>query len=40
VQNSLVDDPEAPGQLTTLITGTASFEEMADFVEHLQPVTP
>ncbi len=40
VQNSLVDDPQAPGQLTTLITGTASFEEMAQFVDHLQPVTP
>ena len=40
VQNSLVDDPAAPGELTTLITGTASFEEMAEFVEHLQPVTP
>jgi Protein of unknown function (DUF4245) len=39
VQNSLVDDPEAAGQLTTLVTGTASFEEMADFVTHLQPVT-
>ena len=40
VQNSLVDDPQAAGELTTLITGTASFEEMAEFVEHLQPVTP
>ena len=39
VQNSLVDDPQAPGELTTLVTGTASFEEMAEFVEHLQPVT-
>ena len=33
VQNSLVDDPQAPGELTTLVTGTASFEEMADFVD-------
>ncbi len=40
LQNSLVDDPSAPGELTTLITGTASFEEMAEFVTHLQPVTP
>jgi hypothetical protein len=40
VQNSLVDDPQAPGELTTLVTGTASFEEMADFVTYLRPVTP
>jgi hypothetical protein len=40
VQNSLVDDPKAPGRLTTLVTGTATFEEMADFVTHLEPVTP
>ena len=40
VQNSLVDDPSAPGELTTLVTGTASFEEMADFIGYLQPVTP
>ena len=35
-----VDDPQAPGELTTLVTGTATFEEMADFVTYLQPVTP
>ncbi len=40
VQNSLVDDPQAAGELTTLITGTASFEEMADFVTYLEPVAP
>ena len=40
VQNSLVDDPQTAGELTTLVTGTASFEEMAEFVEHLEPVTP
>ena len=40
VQNSLLDDPETSGDLTTLVTGTASFEEMADFVTYLQPVTP
>ena len=40
VQNSLVDDPQTPGELTTLITGTASFEEMAQFVDHREPVTP
>jgi hypothetical protein len=26
--------------LTTLITGTATFDEMKQFVETLQPVTP
>jgi hypothetical protein len=39
VQNSLLHQPEAEGELTTLITGTADFEDMAVFVEHLQPVT-
>ena len=27
------------GELTTLVTGTASFEEMTEFIGHLQPVT-
>jgi len=40
LQNSLVDDPTTAGELTTLVTGTASFEEMTEFVGHLQPVTP
>ena len=40
MQNSLLDDPETSGDLTTLVTGTATFEEMADFVTYLQPVTP
>ena len=39
VQNSLVDAPKAPGELTTLVTGTASFDEMAEFVTYLRPVT-
>jgi hypothetical protein len=39
-QNSLVAEPDAPGELTTLVTGTASFEEMADFIGYLEPVTP
>ena len=39
VQNSLLDDPETTGDLTTLITGTASFEEMAELVTYLEPVT-
>jgi hypothetical protein len=40
VQNSLVLEPESSGQLTTLVTGTASFEEMATFLTYLQPVQP
>lgn len=40
VQNSLVDAPEGEGVLTTLVTGTATFEEMEQFVETLQPVAP
>ena len=40
VQNSLVDAPEGADELTTLITGTATFDEMKQFVETLQPVTP
>ncbi|KGN33952.1 hypothetical protein N802_07745 [Knoellia sinensis KCTC 19936] len=39
VQNSLVDRRTEPGELTTLLTGTATFEEMAFFAEHLEPVT-
>ena len=40
VQNSLVDAPEGEDELTTLITGTATFDEMTQFVETLQPVAP
>jgi Protein of unknown function (DUF4245) len=40
VQNSLLDDPKTSGDLTTLITGTASLEQMADFATYLQPVAP
>ncbi|HZB68628.1 MAG TPA: DUF4245 domain-containing protein [Ornithinibacter sp.] len=40
VQNSLLDDPQTSGDLTTLVTGTASFEEMAEFVTYLEPVGP
>ena len=39
-QNSLLDDPQTEGDLTTLITGTASLAEMADFATFLQPVAP
>ncbi len=39
VQNSLLSVPaEGSGELATLITGTASFDEMTVYVEHLQPV--
>lgn len=37
-QNSLLYHPDDPNELTTLVTGTASFEDMAFFIEHLQPV--
>ncbi len=37
VQNSLLNRPEAAGELTTLITGTAGFDDMALFIEHLEP---
>ncbi len=38
VQNSLLYQPTQPGDLTTLVTGTADFDEMAFFIEHLEPV--
>lgn len=38
VQNSLLHQPEADGELTTLVTGTADFDDMAFFIEHLEPV--
>lgn len=39
VQNSLLSVPEnGSGELATLITGTASFEDMATYIESLQPV--
>jgi hypothetical protein len=37
-QNSMLYHPEDPGELTTLITGTAGFADMKFFVEHLGPV--
>ena len=36
----MLDDPRTTGDLTTLVTGTASFEEMAELVTYLQPVAP
>ena len=38
-QNSLYTD-DGPGGLATLVTGTASFEEMAEFIGYLEPVAP
>lgn len=40
LQNSLVHRPDAEGELTTLVTGTASFEEMEFFITRLRPITP
>lgn len=38
VQNSLLSVPEAgSGELATLVTGTATFEEMATYIESLRP---
>ena len=39
VQNSLLDRRTEPGELTTLLTGTGTFEELAFVAEHLGPVT-
>lgn len=39
VQNSLVYKPETKGELTWLVTGDATFEDMQVLIEHLQPVT-
>ncbi|GAB3448804.1 hypothetical protein GCM10027517_34290 [Phycicoccus ginsengisoli] len=38
VQNSLVHQAESPGQLTTIVTGTGTFEELSTFAESLRPV--
>lgn len=38
VQNSLLHQSQAPGDLATLITGTATFEDMARFATYLRPV--
>jgi len=40
VQNSLLDDPKTTGDLTTLITGTATLKQMAEFATYLRPVAP
>ena len=38
VQNSLVHHGEAPGVLTTIVTGTGTFEELKLFADALEPV--
>ena len=38
VQNSLVDRGTAPGELTTIVTGTGTFLELQAFAEALRPV--
>lgn len=38
VQNSLVHLPDGEGELATLVTGTASFDDMSVFIDHLVPV--
>ncbi len=40
VQNSLVNRPSSKGELTTIITGTGTFAQLTEFVEHLQVVKP
>jgi len=37
-QNSLVFD--GPSDLTTIITGDGTFEELTTFADHLQPFRP
>lgn len=39
-QNSLLHRPEGSDELTTLVTGTATFEELAVLIAHLEPVAP
>jgi hypothetical protein len=38
VQRSLLWRAPSDAELTTLVTGTGTFEELAEFAEHLQPV--
>jgi hypothetical protein len=40
VQRSLLAEGTAGDKLTTLITGTGTFEELTAFAEYLQPVEP
>lgn len=38
LQNSLVHRAESPAELTTIVTGTGTFEELTAFAETLRPV--
>jgi hypothetical protein len=38
VQNSLVHRAQSPAELTTIVTGTGTFEELTAFAETLGPV--
>ena len=38
VQNSLVHRAESPTELTTIVTGTGTFDELTAFAETLRPV--
>lgn len=40
VQRSLVHRGESPDELTTVLTGTATFDELKEFAETLRPVQP
>jgi hypothetical protein len=38
-QNSLLAEPRSPGDLTTLVTGTASVADLVEFIGYLEPVS-
>lgn len=40
VQRSLVNDPEGKGELTTIITGTGTFDQLMEFANHLRQADP
>jgi hypothetical protein len=40
VQNSLVHKAGAGDELTTIVTGTGTFDELADFADALRRVKP
>lgn len=40
IQRSLVNDPDKKGELTTIITGTGTFDQLMEFANHLEQATP
>lgn len=40
VQRSLVHRAQGPNELTTIITGTGTFEELTTFADHLEVAVP